>query len=171
MQYVRASTRKYAERRLIGYSMEQLFDVVAQVEHYHKFVPCCRKSEVIQKNDSYIKAKLEIGLPPILESYTSHVKLERPHLVIAKCIDGVLFHHLDTRWRFAPGPDPLKTCHLDFNVSFEFKSLLYSRLAYLVFDEMVRLNVNAFLKRAEKLYGKQNPINEHHIGDGGNATA
>lgn len=116
---------------------------------------------VLHRTDDYVQAKLEIGLPPVLESYTSHVKLDRPSSVIAKCVDGVLFDHLDTRWKFTPGPIPDRTCVLEFNVSFEFKSLLYSQLAYLVFDEMVRLNVNAFLKRAQKLYGNQNPIHHH----------
>lgn len=152
------SVRTYSEKRLIGYTREQLFDVVAAVENYHLFVPACRKSQVVQRGRSRIKAKLEIGIPPLIEAYTSNVRLDRPRLITASCIEGHLFKHLETRWTFKLPPQqysPTEVCLLDFYVSFEFKSLLYARLASAVFDEMVRLNVSAFLKRAEKLYGPQ----------------
>lgn len=160
------SIRNYSEKKLIGYSKEQLFDVVAAVENYHLFVPACRKSDVIQRNKDNLKAKLEIGIPPLLESYTSHVRLIRPKLITASCIEGVLFKHLETRWRFNSPPKPYspeQVCLLDFYVSFEFKTLLYAKLASPIFDEMVRLNVSAFLKRAQYLYGPQNRINESLI--------
>lgn len=162
--------RNYSEKKLIGYTREQLFEVVAAVENYHLFVPACRKSEVVQRSRDRIKAKLEIGLPPLLEAYTSNVKLEKPKLILATCTEGVLFKHLETRWKFNLPPRPCSPdefCLLDFYVTFEFKSLLYARLASPVFDEMVRLNVSAFLKRAEKLYGPPHKINgfiteQHH---------
>lgn len=153
------SIRTYSEKKLIGYSREQLFDVVAAVENYHLFVPACRRSDVIQRSDNQLKAKLEIGIPPLLEAYTSNVKLVRPKLVTASCVEGVLFKHLETRWRFNTPPKPYSpdlVCQLDFYVSFEFKTLLYAKLATPIFDEMVRLNVSAFLKRAHQLYGPQN---------------
>lgn len=155
------SIRTYSEKRLIGYTREQLFDVVAAVESYHLFVPACRKSEVVEKSRDRIKAKLEIGIPPLLEAYTSNVKLNRPRLITASCIEGHLFKHLETRWRFRLPPSQYsedEICLLDFHVSFEFKSLLYARLGSAIFDEMVRLNVSAFLKRAEKLYGPANKV-------------
>lgn len=159
------SIRNYSERKLIGYTREQLFDVVASVENYKLFVPACRKSEVIHKSKDRIKARLEIGFPPLLEAYTSNVKLDRPKLITASCIEGALFKHLETRWKFNLPPEPhspVEICLLDFHVSFEFKTLLYAQLATPFFDEMVRLNVGAFLKRAEKLYGPPNKINSFY---------
>lgn len=155
------SIRNYSEKRLIGYTREQLFEVVAAVENYHLFVPACRKSDVVQKSKDRVKARLEIGIPPLLESYTSNVRLDKPRLITASCIEGTLFKHLETRWKFNLPPQPHppeEVCLLDFYVSFEFKSLLYARLASPIFDEMVRLNVSAFLKRAEKLYGPPNKL-------------
>lgn len=155
------SIRTYSEKRLIGYTREQLFDVVAAVDNYHLFVPACRKSDVFQRSRDRIKAKLEIGIPPLLESYTSEVKLEKPKLITASCVEGVLFKHLETRWKFNLPPSAYsasEVCLLDFYVSFEFKTYMYARLAAPIFDEMVRLNVSAFLRRAEKLYGPANKV-------------
>lgn len=160
MAYIN-SIRTYSEKKLIGYSRKQLFDVVAAVEDYHLFVPACRKSEVHKRTDNFVKARLEIGIPPLLESYISNVQLDRPKLITASCIEGHLFRHLETRWKFNLPPKQYSTddiCLIDFYVSFEFKSVLYARLATPIFDEMVKLNVSAFLKRAQQLYGPPNKI-------------
>lgn len=139
--------------------MEQMYEVVSRVEYYRDFVPWCTRSQVVARNELALTANMQVGFPPVLESYTSQVQLQRPTLVKAMCRDGRLFNHLETTWRFEPGLKHIpKSCTLDFKVSFEFRSRLHSQLAQLFLDEVVRQMTRAFLNRAVTLYGKPSSL-------------
>lgn len=66
----------------IRYSPEQLFAVVAAVDLYEDFLPWCQRSEILRRNpDGSFDAELEIGFKFLVESYVSHVELEKPKYI------------------------------------------------------------------------------------------
>ncbi|XP_015186261.1 PREDICTED: coenzyme Q-binding protein COQ10 homolog B, mitochondrial [Polistes dominula] len=147
--------KEYEGRKLVGFSMEQIYTVVADVGNYKKFIPFCKKSDIIYRKENFLKANLIIGFPPLTESYTSEVSMVPSCLVKADCTDGILFDHLKTLWIFNPGlKNNANTCVIDFSLSFQFKSIIHSQLSNLFFNEIVRQMENAFLQEAEKRYGK-----------------
>lgn len=148
-------TKEYCGRQLVGYTMDQMFEVVSDVENYYKFLPWCKKSIVLKREPGNLKADLIIGFPPINESYTSNVILVKPNLVKAECTDGRLFHHMLTLWRFSPGlKREQQSCVVDFHITFKFRSALHSHFSNLFFDQVARQMEGAFIKEAGKRYGQ-----------------
>lgn len=145
-------SRKHQEQRLMGYSQQQMYDVVADVEHYKDFVPWCVISHVIKKSPTYLEAELEVGFQLFIERYISKVTLAPPHSVQTVTQESTLFHHLHSTWDIKPGPNT-GTCWLSFQVDFAFKSPLYRQVATMFFDEVVQHMMTAFESRCNTMYG------------------
>ncbi|KMS97492.1 hypothetical protein BVRB_5g126580 [Beta vulgaris subsp. vulgaris] len=146
-------SKVYEEKLVIGYSPEQLFAVVAAVDFYEDFLPWCQRSEIVRHHpDGSFDAELEIGFKFLVESYVSHVVLDKPKLVKTTASESKLFEHLINVWEFRPGPTP-ETCNLYFLVDFKFRSPLYRQVASMFFREVVSRLVSSFTDRCRLLYG------------------
>jgi coenzyme Q-binding protein COQ10 len=139
----------HAEHKVLPYSPEQMFDLVADVGKYPTFLPWCVGARVKSQTDTQLVADLTIGFGPFRESFTSRVQLDRPHQVQVKYENGP-FRYLNNQWTFEPNP---KGCNVKFYVDFEFKSRVLQAAIGVVFNNAVKLMVNAFLKRAREVYG------------------
>ena len=141
----------HAESKIVAYRPEQLFDLVADVGKYPQFLPWCVGARVRTQTEAELVADLTIGFGPFRESFTSRVALDRPHQVRVRYENGP-FRYLKNQWTFTPDP---KGCRVDFFVDFEFRSRLLQAAIGVVFNEAVKLMVNAFLKRAREVYGPE----------------
>ena len=139
----------YADRKLVGYQPEQLFDLVADVDKYPDFLPWCVGARVKSRTETELHADLTIGFGPFRESFTSRVTLERPARIRVSYENGP-FRYLNNQWVFIPHE---AGAQVDFWVDFEFRSRLLQKAIGVVFNEAVRRMVGAFLKRANDVYG------------------
>lgn len=154
-------SKQHEERRLIGYSPEQLYAVVAAVDLYEDFVPWCQKSTILwRKGEENFDAELEIGFQFLVERYISHVELKRPTLVKTSVSQSKLFEYLNTIWEFKPGPTPW-SCNLHFFVDFQFRSPLYRQVANMFFNEVVSCLVSSFEDRCNTVYGPSTKVLEN----------
>ena len=140
----------HAEKRLLPYTREQLFDLVADVGRYPEFLPWCLAARVRERTANAITADLLIGFRMVRERFTSRVVLERPDRIDVSYSEGP-FRYLNNHWEFIAQPDG--KCLIDFYVDFEFRSRFLQRIIAVLFNEAVRRMVSAFEARARALYG------------------
>lgn len=143
----------HAEKRLLRYTPDQLFDLVADVQRYPEFLPWCVGARVLTRTETELTADLTIGFRMFRESFRSRVALERPGLVRVTYENGP-FRYLNNTWRFTPVAGGTE---VDFFVDFEFRSSLLQAVIGVVFNEAVRVMVRAFERRAMALYGRNRP--------------
>ncbi|MGE4480610.1 type II toxin-antitoxin system RatA family toxin [Acidocella sp.] len=145
---------KYAQQKLVPYSAQQLYALVADVGKYPKFLPWCVGARVRSHVNNLMIADLTIGFGPFRESFTSRVTLlpgdgQGPCAIRVEYEKGP-FKYLHNRWDFAPRG---QGSQVDFFVDFEFRNVILQKAIGAVFTEAVHLMVNAFLKRAAAVYG------------------
>jgi len=144
----------HIEQKKLPYTAEQMFDLVAAVDQYHKFAPWCVASRInTRESDTVFYADLVVGYKMFRERFSSKVITERPNTIYIEYLRGPL-KHLKNYWRFSDQGDG--SCVIDFSVEFEFKNKAVQGLAQLFFKEVIHRMVDAFEMRAMKVYGTQN---------------
>ena len=143
----------HAEKKVLPYTPEQLFELVADVRRYPEFLPWCVGARVLSRTETELVADLTIGFKMFRETFRSQVALTRPDHVHVRYLNGP-FRYLNNHWRFHPHPQGTE---VDFFVDFEFKSRLLQAVIGTVFNEAVRLMVRAFERRAYALYRRGAP--------------
>lgn len=140
----------HAEKRLLPYSPEQLFDLVADVARYPEFLPWCVGTRIRSQEGETIVADVVIGFKMFRERFVSEVTLDRPRRIDVAYREGP-FRYLNNHWIFEPAAGG--ACEIDFYVDFEFRSRLMQKMIGAVFNEAVKIMVSAFEKRAREIYG------------------
>lgn len=140
----------HAEQRVLPFTPEQLYNLVASVETYPEFLPWCVGARIKERTDTLILADLVIGYKMFRERFTSRVTLDKSQPRIdVEYMDGP-FKYLNNHWIFMDHPDG---CEIDFYVDFEFKSAILQKTIGLLFNEAVQRMIAAFEHRAEEMYG------------------
>ncbi|MBO6854635.1 MAG: type II toxin-antitoxin system RatA family toxin [Marivivens sp.] len=145
---------KHSETRHLPHTAQQMYDLVADVSSYPKFLPWTaaarvRSREVFADHEIML-ADLVISFKVFRESFGSRVVLWPEQMKIDTAyIDGP-FHHLESVWQFQ---DAVGGCEVAFSVDFEFKNRLLQGTAGMFFNEAMHRIVAAFEARANQLYG------------------
>ena len=146
----------HAEKRILPYTPDQLFDIVADIERYPEFLPWCVAARTRSHEGNELISDMVIGFKMIRERFTTRVTLDRPGRIDVAYTDGP-FRHLNNHWIFEPVPAsrefPSGGTRIDFYIDFEFHSKLLQSLIGALFNEAVKRMVHAFEMRARKLYG------------------
>jgi coenzyme Q-binding protein COQ10 len=141
---------KHSETRALKWTAGQMFDLVADVGRYGEFLPWVSAVRIRSNSDHEMMADLIVGFKGLRENFTSRVVKNRPTTIQVDYIDGPL-KFLRNEWHFSDRPEG--GCNIDFSVDFAFKSKIFEALAGQVFERALNKMTDAFVTRAETLYG------------------
>ncbi|WP_075215883.1 type II toxin-antitoxin system RatA family toxin [Mongoliimonas terrestris] len=142
--------------RRVRHSADQMFDLVADVESYPRFVPLCESLTVRARRDQpegreVLVADMTVSYAMFRETFTSKVTLDRAaRTITVEYLDGP-FRHLENVWTFRPIDDGHADVH--FFITYEFKSRTLGALMGAMFDKAFRKFAEAFESRADTVYG------------------
>lgn len=147
--------REYHRSATVPYAPESMFELIADVDSYVEFVPGCTASCAMPAAPAHggeheVLATLAIAIGKEAGRFTTRNSLEPPRRIQMTLVKGP-FSALEGEWRVEPLADGGSRLELDMR--FEFASRLKDMLLGPVFELTCGQLVNAFLKRAEKLYG------------------
>lgn len=136
---------------LVEFSPEQMFALVDDVEHYPEFLPWCGGTNVSHRDGSTTRATIRINYRGIKHSFTTENTKAVPHAMQVKLVEGP-FKALDGDWKFIALVD--RGCKIEFRLHYEFSSRVLEKLVGPVFNYIANTLVDAFVRRAERLYGQ-----------------
>lgn len=135
---------------LAGYSASQMFELVDSVERYPEFLPWCGGTELLQRDESLTIATIRIDYMQVKQSFTTENAKQAPHSMMLSLKEGP-FRSLEGGWRFIELNQT--ACKIEFHLSYEFSSKLIESVVGPVFSKIADNFVDAFIRRAEKIYG------------------
>lgn len=138
---------------LIGRSSQQMFDLVDDVENYPKFLPWCSQTRVEFRDEKKTVATMHIKYHSVKSHFTTENEKDYPLRMSIKLVDGP-FRRLEGAWHFKPLAE--NACKIEFQMSYEFSSKLFEKIIGSVFSQIVNTFVEAFVKRADEVYGVSN---------------
>ena len=139
---------------LIWYSAEEMYALVTDVARYPEFLPWCDKSRVVEQNDAGMTAEVGLSFGGIRQSFTTQNTHVAGRSVQLKLVSGP-FSNLDGTWKFMPvGEEGERACRVELDLSYGFSNFALQALVGPVFDKIASSLVEAFVKRAEQIYGQ-----------------
>ena len=135
---------------LVSHSAQQMFSLVDAVEAYPEFLPWCDASKVIYRDATRTRATLHINYHGAKQSFTTENTQDPPRSMSIRLIEGP-FRILDGEWRFTELAQ--QACKIEFCLHYEFSSRILEMLVGPVFTYIANTLVDAFVKRADKVYG------------------
>ena len=135
---------------LIERSTHQMFDLVDNVEDYPSFLPWCSQTQVKFRDEIKTVATLHISYLGVKSHFTTENEKKIPLSMNIRLVDGP-FRQLEGIWLFKPLSE--SACKIEFQLSYEFSNKIFEKIIGPVFSQITNTLVDAFVKRANKVYG------------------
>jgi len=145
--------KKLHKSVLIWYSPEEMFRLVTDVARYPEFLPWCDHASVKEVTADGMVAEVGIGVAGLKQAFTTRNTHIEGRSVQMQLVNGP-FSKLSGGWTFSPvGDGHQRACKVELHLNYGFSSAALSAVVGPVFDKIAASLVDAFIQRAEQVYG------------------
>ncbi len=141
--------RTITRSALVPYTPEQMFALVADIEHYPQFLPWCLGAHIVSRDSHEVVATLELGKAGIREKFTTRNVLTPSTAMHMHLVNGP-FKTLEGQWSFTAIQE--KGSRIGLTMQFEFINALTTMLLARSFEKSCDSLVDAFTQRARATY-------------------
>ena len=135
---------------LIGYSAQQMFDLVNDIEQYPQFMQGCRSARVISKSDKELVGELSLAKAGVTQTFVTRNSLIAPSRIEMKLEEGN-FSKFSAVWQFEALTEA--ACKVSFEMELEFKYGLVDLAVGKLLSGSANNLVDALVDRAKLVYG------------------
>jgi len=135
---------------LIGFSAQQMFDLVNDIEQYPQFMQGCRSARVISKSDKELVGELSLAKAGVTQTFVTRNSLIAPSRIEMRLEEGN-FSKFSAVWQFEALTEA--ACKVSFEMEFEFKYGLVDLAVGKLLSGSANNLVDALVDRAKLVYG------------------
>ncbi len=136
----------------VNYSSHEMYQLVSDIDEYHKFLPWCSGSKITKEENGVVEATVDIAHGGLHKSFSTHNINTVDEKIEMRLVDGP-FKSLDGCWSFQPSGD--HGCKVTLDLNFEFSNRLVAMAIGKVFNAIASSQVDSFAKRAVEVYGRR----------------
>jgi ribosome-associated toxin RatA of RatAB toxin-antitoxin module len=136
---------------LVPHGAERMFDLVERIDAYPQFLPWCAGARIIGATPQGPLVRIDINYHGVRAHFTTANRARRPEEIVMELRDGP-FRHLAGIWSFRALSDEASKVELELD--YEFSTHLLERLIGPAFSHVATSFVEAFVRRAEAVYGQ-----------------
>jgi ribosome-associated toxin RatA of RatAB toxin-antitoxin module len=124
--------------------------LVEDIAAYPEFLPWCSGTDIVSRDDHRTIATIKIDYRGLQQRFTTENSSDSVECIRMKLLSGP-FRRLEGEWRFAGLGE--RACKVSLNLEYEFSGRLLEMALGPVFHFIADNMVDAFVLRAEKIYG------------------
>ena len=136
---------------IVSYSAHQMFELVADIPSYPKFLPWCGGARITSAQGDEVIAAIDIAYSGVHRTFSTRNLLQRDKMMEIQLLEGP-FSYLQGFWQFKALDEQSSKISLD--LEFDVANRIVGLALTPVFSNIANQLVDRFHRRATELYGK-----------------
>ncbi|MBI3779008.1 MAG: type II toxin-antitoxin system RatA family toxin [Gammaproteobacteria bacterium] len=135
---------------IVPYSARQMFDLVADIPSYPKFLPWCGGARIVSTQGDETIAAIDIAYSGVHKTFSTRNLLQPGKMLEMRLLEGP-FSYLQGFWQFKELD--ATSCKISLDLEFEVANRIVGLVLTPAFSNIANQLVDRFHRRASELYG------------------